>query len=255
MKLSSDIRIPIYLVIISISMLIWILLFKNPGSIMTESLCHATINWPSQASVELFLLMNPVSDLMLGWTLMVLGMMLPKLIIPIQYIYARSLKRLRLLLAILFLSGYVTVWIIAGVVINAAIIGLNLLLPISYIPAIIMGITAMVWQFSPMKQQFLNRGHDHLTLAAFGWSASRDAISFGVMHGVWCVGSGWAMMMLPMLLHEGHNTAMLIVTFIMISEHLEHQRAPQWQLSMRLKLWRIFVAQTRIKVRQVLEFG
>src|SRR3546814_20852665 len=72
------------------------------------------------------------------------------------------------------------------------ILGVNLLMPMSYIPALVVGIIALVWQFSPVKQRCLNRGHDHRPLAAFGWRAHRDALLFGSVHGIWCVGSGWA---------------------------------------------------------------
>jgi predicted metal-binding membrane protein len=91
-------------------------------------------------------------------------------------------------------------------------------------------------------------------LAAFGWAAYRDALMFGVMHGVWCVGSGWALMMLPMLLPEGHNLAMVIVTFIMLSEHFEHPRIPRWRMGFRGKLFRIVIAQTQIRLKRVLGF-
>lgn len=183
---------------------------------------------------------------------MVVAMMLPKLIIPIQQIYASTLKRRRFLSVLLFVSGYIGVWMIVGVFMIAVILGLHLLMPGSYIPAIVLGIIAIIWQFSPVKQKCLNRGHDHRTLAAFGWAANRDAILFGIMHGVWCVGAGWALMLLPMLLPVGHNLAMILVTFIMLSEHLEHPQLPRWRIDFRFKLFRFIVVQTKTRLRQVL---
>lgn len=196
--------------------------------------------------------MNPFSSLLTGWGLMVVAMMLPKLIIPIQQIYASTLRRRRFLSVLLFVSGYIGVWMIVGVFMIAVILGLHLLMPGSYIPAIVLGIIAIIWQFSPVKQKCLNRGHDHRTLAAFGWPASRDAILFGIMHGVWCVGAGWALMLLPMLLPVGHNLAMILATFIMISEHLEHPQLPRWRIDFRFRLFRFIVAQTKTRLRQVL---
>lgn len=251
MKNSKSIRYSIGILIIGLSAVFWVLLLLNPGNIMTIKHCHVTVEGPSHASLQMLLQMNPISDMMIGWILMVFAMMLLKLIVPIQYIYERSLKRRRFWSAVLFVFGYTAVWIVVGFIMNAAILGLNLLLPKSYYPALMVGIIALVWQFSPVKQRFLNRGHDHWPLAAFGWAANRDALMFGVMHGVWCVGSGWALMLFPMLLPEGHNLAMIIVTIIMISEHMEHPRFPRWHLSFRLKLLRIMIAQTRIKLKQV----
>lgn len=251
MKNSKSIRYSIGILIIGLSAVFWVLLLLNPGNIMTIKHCHVTVEGPSHASLQMLLQMNPISDMMIGWILMVFAMMLLKLIVPIQYIYERSLKRRRFWSAVLFVFGYTAVWIVVGFIMNAAILGLNLLLPKSYYPALMVGIIALAWQFSPVKQRFLNRGHDHWPLAAFGWAANRDALMFGVMHGVWCVGSGWALMLFPMLLPEGHNLAMIIVTVIMISEHMEHPRFPRWHLSFRLKLLRIMIAQTRIKLKQV----
>jgi len=57
----------------------------------------------------------------------------------------------------------------------------------SYIPELGVIIIAAIWQSSPIKQLCLNKGHDHWILSDFGWAAKRDAILFGVMHGIWCV--------------------------------------------------------------------
>ncbi len=194
--------------------------------------------------------MNPFSSQLVGWGLMVIAMMLPKLITPIQHIYKFSFRRRRFLSALLFVLGYTTVWMMAGIVMIIARLGLQLLMPNSYYSAIGLGIIAIIWQFSPIKQQYLNRGHDHKILAAYGWQGYQDALLFGVMHGVYCVGSGWAIMLFPMLLPHGHNLAMIIVTFIMLSEHLEHPQVPRWRISFPGKLARIIIAQTQLRLKQ-----
>ena len=252
MRLSGKISTTIGLAILGISILVWILLLMNPGHLMTIQHCPVSASGPSAASFKMLLEMNPFTSLLIGWGLMVVAMMLPKLIVPIQYIYASSFKHRRFLSALLFVFGYIAVWMVVGVFMIALVIGLNLLMPNSYIPAIGLGIIAIVWQFSPIKQRCLNKGHDHWTLAVFGWAANRDAFLFGVMHGVWCVGSGWALMLLPMLLPNGHNIVMIVVTFIMLSEHFEHPQLPRWRMDFRGKLFRIIVAQTQIRLRRVL---
>ncbi|TAE20033.1 MAG: hypothetical protein EAZ95_00345 [Bacteroidetes bacterium] len=248
MRLSRNSRIKINTVIISISLLTWVLLLINPGNIMTIEHCPVTISGPSTASVQMLLEMNPLSSQLIGWGLMVIAMMLPKIITPIQFIYAQSLKRYRFRLALLFVLGYVSVWMIAGVFMIGAIMWLSLLVPLSNTPALVVLAVALVWQFSPIKQRFLNYGHQHRVLPAFGWEAHKASFSFGITHGTWCVGSGWAMMLFPMLLQEWHNVAMLFVTFLMISEHMEHPRPPRWHFDLRLKLLRIIIAQTKIRL-------
>src|SRR3546814_607925 len=153
MKNTKNVRYSISLLVLGLCVLSWVLLVLNPGNIMTVAHCHITMQGPSQASLQMLLQMNPPSGMMAGWLLMVLAMMLPKLITPIQYICERSLKRLRWRLALLFVSGYVAVWFAVGVVMNGVILGVNLLMPMSYIPALVVGIIALVWQFSPVKQR------------------------------------------------------------------------------------------------------
>jgi predicted metal-binding membrane protein len=248
MKLSRNSRIKINLVILSISIFVWVLLLINPGHIMTIEHCHVSASGPSATSLQMLLEMNPFSSQLIGWGLMVVAMMLPKLIMPVQSICIQSFKRYRFLCSLLFVSGYLAAWMVAGVFMVAAIMALNLLMPMSYIPALGVFIIAVIWQFSPVKQRFLNLGHNHRILSAFGWAACRNSLVFGVTHGIWCIGSGWALMLFPMLLPEGHNLAMIIVTIIMVSEHLEHPRFPQWHFNFRLKLLRFIVAQTRMRL-------
>jgi predicted metal-binding membrane protein len=252
MRTSKRKSTTISIFIIAISTVLWVLLLVNPGNIMTVQHCPVTQTGPSHASLQMLLAMNPITSLLTGWALMVVAMMLPKLIMPIQYIYDRSFKHRRFLSALLFVLGYIGVWMVAGFFLIGAILALNLLMPASYVPAIIVGFIAIVWQFSPIKQRCLNRGHAHPSLAAFGWAANRDVLLFGFMHGVWCVASGWALMLFPMLLPKGHNVAMLVVTFIMISEHLEHPQLPRWRFHIRRKLMQIIFVQTRMRLNRVL---
>ena len=237
MRLSARIRLTISLVIISISILTWILLFFNPGQIMGVAHCHISAAGPSAESWKMLVQMNPISSLLLGWFVMVIAMMLPKLIFPIQQIFAKNFRQVRLPASLLFVLGYLVIWTLVGLLMVLAILGLSLWFPNSYLPAIGVGFIALIWQFTPIKQKFLNRGHDHKTVSAFGWPAYRDSFGYGLEHGLWCIGSGWALMLFPMLLHQGHNVAMLLVTFIMLSEHMEHPQKPDWKLKRRLKLY------------------
>jgi predicted metal-binding membrane protein len=254
MWLSKKTHNSILLGVLGLSLVIWVLLLINPGNIITIEHCKA----PSMVlcsgdtvlaenSLQNLLELNPISGLLVGWGLMVLAMMLPKLILPIEYIYSRSLRRYRFRLSVLFVLGYLSTWLLAGVFMTAMILGFSYWFPLSYLPAFGVGIVAAVYQCAPAKQYFLNRGHDHWNLPAFGFPAFRTAYLFGLVHGVWCVGSGWALMLFPMLLPEGHNIAMLVVTFMMISEHLEHPRPLCWGFNPRLWLYKYLIARIKMK--------
>ena len=248
MKLSPNNKTTIDLSIVGISVLAWVVLLFNPGHIMGVQHCCVSDAGPSARSLKMLLDMNPISGLLTGWGLMVIAMMLPKLISPVQQIVAQSFRKLRFPLALLFVLGYITVWMIAGVFMIAAILGLHLLLPNSWLPAIGLGIVALVWQFSPVKQLCLNRGHNHAVMPAFGWPALRGSFQFGIIHGIWCAGADWALMLWPMILPQGHNIAMLLVTLIMLSEHAEHPQAPRWRINFRGKLFRYIIAQIQIRL-------
>lgn len=248
MKLSNKTIILIGITISSISIFTWILLLFNPGEIMTIEHCHVSASGPSATSLKMMLEMNPFSSQLFGWGLMVVAMMLPKLIMPVQHIYQQSLRRYQFLNATIFVIGYILVWMLAGVFMTALIMGFNLVLPMSFIPGLIVFCSAIIWQFSPIKQRFLNLSHDHRPIASFGMAALKDSFLFGVAHGRWCVGSGWALMLFPMLLPQGHNLAMIIVTFLMIAEHFEHPRIPRWEIKYRNRLLKILITQTKMKL-------
>jgi len=239
-------RISIPILLVSATM--WMMLLVNRGSIMTLAHCPVTDSGASLVSFQMLLAMNPPSSLAAGWAVMLLAMMSPTLIAPISHVVERSFKSRRARSVILFVIGYAAIWMTAGIVILAVQLGLSLIAPQSYLPAAVVGLIAFVWQCSPIKQRCLNRGHNHRELAAFGMAADRDAFSFGITHGLWCVGSCWALMLFPMLLAQGHLAAMAAVTFLMISERLEQPEPLGWRLRLRGKLMRIAVAQTRIRL-------
>jgi len=169
--------------------------------------------------------------------LMFAAMMLPMIGPPLRHVRDRSLARHRLRAIALFAGGYSLLWIAAGV---ALILAAN---SIGAIAATFLAVA--IWQCSPLKQHCLNRCHSHATLSAFGPSADRDALLFGLRHGLWCIGSCFGLMLLPMLLSRGHLAAMAIVTLWLAGERLETPAAPRWQLRGPGKTLRIIAAQAR----------
>ncbi len=246
MELERSLKNRILFVILSISILVWLLLLANPGGMMSMEHCHMSTCCAKPMSLEMLLETNPFSDQLTGWGLMVIAMMLPKLVFPIEQIYLQSFRKYRFVNAALFVIGYVSTWMLAGIAMVWIIFLANLIFPSSYLPALVILSIAIVWQFSPLKQKFLNLGHEHKILSAFGWRKYSDALVFGIEHGVWCIGAGWALMLFPMLLPKGHNAAMLIVTLIMLSEHMEHPKYPRWKIDLRLRLFKLIVAQSKL---------
>jgi predicted metal-binding membrane protein len=168
------------------------------------------------------------------------------LILPIRYLRVRSFTHRRVRSTALFVLGYGVPWMVAGCALLATELLLQIVVPRSSWPAVAVLLMALVWQFSPLKQHSLNRCHAHTELAAFGAAADRDAVRFGILHGMWCAVSCWALMLFPMLLPQGHMIAMAGVTLFVACERLEQPSQPCWRWRGVGKAARIVLAQMRI---------
>ncbi len=223
----------------------WMMLLAVPGDDIGLSYCRGVGTEWSWPSFRALLAISPLSSLAVDWMLMLIAMMAPTLIAPVFHVHQRSFKHRRARSIALFAIGYGAIWMVAGVFMLTVKLMANASAPQALWPAAAAGLIALVWQCSPLKQLCLNRSHNHSELSAFGIAADRDVLVFGLRHGVWCVGSCWALMLLPMLLVHGHTAAMIAVTMLMIGERLEGPRPLRWRLRGPGKLTRILVAQAR----------
>jgi predicted metal-binding membrane protein len=181
---------------------------------------------------------------------MLAAMMVPLLIAPVRHIHNSSFARRRVRAIALFVAGYAAVWMLAGVVLLALALAVRLAVPDSSVPLPLMAMIALFWEFSPAKQRCLNRGHAHSELAAFGRAADIDALCFGLRHGVWCVGSCWALMLLPLLVSSGHVAAMAVVWVWLFAERLDRPMPPRWCLRGPGRAARLAVAQARVRLQR-----
>jgi predicted metal-binding membrane protein len=193
--------------------------------------------------------MNPPATLATGWTLMLVAMMSPVVIPALYYIRVRSLTCRRARSTALFLAGYVAIWTVVGGMLLAIDVVIILLAPQSYLPAAAVLLIALVWQFSPFKQRCLNRCCAYPVLAAFGAAADFDAVRFGVIHGTWCAGSCWALMLAPMLLQRGHVLGMAIAALLIFSERLEGPGPQGWRWRGFGKAARFLIAQAQVRLQ------
>lgn len=212
--------------VLGASMAAWILMLAWPawsGEALPASLCSSgsaawlTPDWLVSAG--------------LGWMLMVVAMMLPMSIPAVGHIWLSTFARERWRAIALFLGGYGALWLMAGWTMKAIEMLVRNAATDLHLPALAAAaVLALVWQVSPAKQRCLNRCHAHPPLAAFGWRAARDALALGLRHGLWCVGSCWALMLLVLLLPQGHVAGMMAAAVLMFSERLDPPRPPAWRL-------------------------
>jgi predicted metal-binding membrane protein len=244
----SQVRAPV----LFISAAAWILLVVEPGGAALSAHCSPAMLgvMPSPASLDLLLKFNPPASLAAGWALMLAAMMAPVLIAPVRHVRDRSFSHRRARAIALFVAGYASVWMAAGVMLLALALAARLVAPESSVPVALAAMIALVWQFSPFKQRCLNRCHAHSELAAFGPAADIEALRFGLSHGVWCVGSCWALMLLPLLVSRGHVAAMAAVTLWLFAERLDRPMPPRWRLRAPDKAARIVFAQARMRLQR-----
>ena len=235
--------------LLTVSAITWVVLLAEPGgAVMSTHHAAAHAGAMPAASLQLQLATHQPAALAMGWVLMVMAMMSPVLIAPVGHIRLRSFAHRRARAIALFVAAYAAIWIALGGAFMAVALAATLLAPQSYLPAAGAGLIAFVWQWSPIKQRCLNRCHAHPELAAFGVAADVDALRFGTTHGIWCAGSCWALMLVPMVLPWGHIVAMAAAAVVVFSERLEGPRPPCWRVRGLGKAMRIVVAQARIRL-------
>jgi len=242
----------IWLVVLgSIILLAWWLLARDSGgSMVSSAFCSSGTPWALPLSVRLNLVLMLVSPAQLASAsaLMTAAMMLPLIITPLRHVRDRSFARRRARATILFVAGYVMVWMIAGVVLQLVAFAARWAAPA---PLLCFGLavaTAILWQVSPTKQWCLNRCHHRPDLAAFGTAADRDAFDFGLTNGASCASSCWSLMLATLLVGQGHILGMIAVTLFVFAEQLESPAPLKWRWRGPSRALRIIAAQARMRL-------
>jgi predicted metal-binding membrane protein len=234
-----------------ISAAAWMLMAVEPGGTALHTNHPPAILGATRSltSLQLLLAHNPPTSLAVDWALMLAAMMAPLLTAPVRHVRDRSFARRRARAIVLFVAGYAAAWMAAGVILLAVALAVRLIAPESSGPVAVVTVIAMLWQISPAKQCCLNRCHAHAELTAFGSAADVAALSFGWTHGLWCVGSCWAVMLLSLLVSRGHVAAMGAAALWLFAERLDRPMPPRWRLRGPGKAARIAVAQTRMRLQ------
>jgi predicted metal-binding membrane protein len=165
----------------------------------------------------------------LGWTLMIVAMMLPTSI-PLVVTFsalARSRPR-RPVLVGLVVFGYVVAWsafgLLAWLIDRAVHAAVDATPWLAAHPQLIVGATLLVaglWQFSSLKYRCLDECRSPLGFVLSRWRAERpmgEALALGVAHGAFCIGCCWSLMLLMFGLGLGSLLWMLGLGTVMAIE-------------------------------------
>ena len=158
----------------------------------------------------------------LGWTLMIVAMMLPSsvpLVVTFAALVGRRARPARLVA--LLLLGYLLVWAAFGFAawaadraVHAAVQALPWLAanPQLILAATLLG--AGLWQFSPLRDRCLDECRSPLGFVLNRWrgvSERREALAMGLAHGAFCVGCCWSLMLVMFGVGISSLTAMLVL--------------------------------------------
>jgi predicted metal-binding membrane protein len=210
----------------------WLVLALGHAGLVMPALCVSgslpVTSLPE--SFELALLFNSPQRLVSGWAVMWAAMMLPLTVAALRHVRDRSLARRRCSAMLLFVAGHAAVWMLAGLVLQLVAISALWAMPAPrawFAGAVLL---ALLWQVSPVKQACLNGCHRRPQLMAFGVSASRDALLFGLTDGAACVGACWALMLAMLLADPGAQLpAMAALALFVFAERLEAAAPLAWR--------------------------
>lgn len=204
----------------------------------------ATVPEPSDPT-----LLGTVVHLLPGAALMVVAMMWPLLGPAVGHVHARSLARRRQQTVASFLIAYTLGWTLAATVLAASAAAAT---AVGLDPGVVLAavlVVALVWEVSPSKQRCLNRTHRHPAFAAFGPAAVTDVVRFGTTHALWCVGSCWALMLIPFVVPAGHLPVMGVITLWLAHDRFATPTEPRWFASRRDRPHRGVPAPLRKRLR------
>jgi predicted metal-binding membrane protein len=219
------------LVLGSISVIAWSLVAFDGTKFMLPAFCYTRTlpAIPLSASFKLALTLNPPAKLASSVAFMVVAMMSPLLIAPLQHVRDCSFASRRARATLLCVAGYMAVWMMAGAGLQTIALAVQSAMPAPRFCLCLAAATAALWQVTPIKQWCLNRCHRRPILAPFGAAADRDAFVFGLTGGASCAGACWALMLVPFFVMHEHLLWMIAVTVFLGAERLHRPTAPGWR--------------------------
>lgn len=154
-----------------------------------------------------------------NWLIMLVAMMSPLLAESINYIWLRSLARKRTIIVTVYLTSYIAVWMIAGFSLIIGSAWMKLVCHDWWFNAFFLTSTlAILWQLSPMKEFCLNQCNYTPRISIFGLKALYDCCRYGFISGLWCIGSCWHLMLLPLSADRGQLLLMAFGQILIVYE-------------------------------------
>ncbi|MDA9982933.1 DUF2182 domain-containing protein [Gammaproteobacteria bacterium] len=208
--------------------LAWLTLWIWEQSPYGRYLNHAELGSIGLDSDALSLL-SQTSMYISGWVLMTIAMMLPTTVPLLQIFRRLSGQRADAnKLLWLVITGYLTVWLVFGIVAHLFDYGLHKsyersawLQANSWVFGAGPLLLAGAFQFSRLKYSCLDKCRSPLTFVMQYWRGTREqwhSFLLGAHHGVFCIGCCWALMLLMFAVGMGSVGWMLALACVMAIE-------------------------------------
>jgi predicted metal-binding membrane protein len=211
--------------IVALSAAAWVLAIVLDHSVLVPYLCSPNSPvWAGLAAFIAAISVNAPGGQALSWFVMLLAMMTPLLWQPLAHVWDRSLAERRGRAVLLFLGSYFGVWMLAMAVLALAALGLRIVAGSAAMTFAIAAVAAVLWQMTPAKARFLNRCHALRPLPAFGLAADIGSLRYGLQVAAPCIGTCWAMMLLPLTGDTAHIAVMAMTALWMLSERYSGRR-------------------------------
>lgn len=185
---------------------------------VTQMSGHDAGPWSALGSAGWFLLM---------WVIMMGAMMLPSAL-PTITLYAFMTRKRSPLYSLLFMTGYMLTWAVAGLVVYGVSEALGRVTGgslswngIGRGVAALTLIGAAVYQLTPLKAACLEKCRSPFAQLQATWREGfAGSVWMGVINGAWCLGCCWAMMAGLFALGIMNLTWMTVLAVIMAAEKL-----------------------------------
>jgi predicted metal-binding membrane protein len=206
--------------VVASSAVAWVLVVALDHSVLVPYLCspNAAADWSGASALAATLSVNGWAGQALSWFVMLLAMMTPLLWLPLAHVRDRSLAERRMRAVLLFLGSYFGLWMLAMAVLALVAVALRILAGSAAIAFAVAAGAAVLWQMTPAKARLLNRCHALRPLPAFGLAADIGSLRYGLQVAAPCIGTCWAMMLLPLASDAAHVIVMAMTALWMLSE-------------------------------------
>src|ERR1700689_3519407 len=101
----------------SIGVIAWVMLAFDGSDFALPVFCSVGTSWavPLSSTFSFAILFSSPEKLASGWALMLAAMMPPIVVAPLRHVRDRSFASRRARATLLFVAGYASVWMVAGV--------------------------------------------------------------------------------------------------------------------------------------------